>query len=90
MTRAEDLRVEAERLRQRAEVLVRVAEVIETVYTACDTGRCPSGPCLDCPAHVGEGQPGICLFVRLRGVVDAYLSKTNEQRKRPDPIIEVD
>jgi len=66
---------------------VRVAEVIETVYTACDTGRCPRGPCLDCPAHVGEGQPGICLFVRLQGVVDAYLSKTDKQRKRPDPII---
>lgn len=88
MTRAEDLRAEAERLRRRADVLVRVAEVIESVHAACDTCRCPNGPCLDCPAHVG--QPGICLFVRLQGVVDTYLSKTDKQRKRPDPIIEVD
>lgn len=89
MTRADELLAEAERLRQRADVLVRVAEVIESVHAACDTCRCPNGPCLDCPAHVGEGQPGICLFVRLRGVVDAYLSKTDKQQ-RPDPIIEVD
>ena len=83
MTRAEELRDEAdtlrqraERLRQRADVLFRIAEIIETVYTACDTGTCPNGRCQDCPAYVG--QPGICLFVRLRGVVDDYLLKMQE------------
>lgn len=77
MTRAEDLRAEADALRQRADILVRVAEVIETVHTACDTGTCPRGHCRDCPAYVGH--PGICLFVRLRGVVDAYLLGRREE-----------
>lgn len=87
VTRAEELRDEADALRKRADILVRVAEVIETVHAACDSGTCPNGRCQDCPAHVG--QPGICLFVRLRSVVDDYEARPVKSSE-PSEIIEVD
>ncbi len=76
MTWAEKLRAEAAALRERADILVRIAEVTETVHAACDSGTCPNCRCQDCPAQVGR--PGICLFVRLRGVVDGHALKMRE------------
>ena len=72
MMRAEGLRAEAAALQQRAAVLVAVADVADAVHDASD-GVCPGCPCTKCPAHVGH--PGICLFVRLQGVVDDYFQK---------------
>lgn len=71
MTGTEELRAEADALQQRAAVLVKIADVTDAVLEASESGECPKCSCKKCPAYVG--QPGICLFVRLRGMVDKYL-----------------
>lgn len=84
MTRAEELRAEAAALRQRAAVLGSIANVTDAVYAVSkNSDICPGCSCRKCPAYVGH--PGVCLFVRLRGVVDAYFFRP----KSCDPVIEV-
>lgn len=90
MTRTEELRAEAKALQRKAGILVAVADVADDVYAAMEAADCPNSACKECPAYVGH--PGICFFVRLKGVVDAYLLREEEppvQTSEPSPIIEV-
>jgi len=83
------LRDRVESMVGRAEMLLSVADAIDAVTKACDMQQITcSGPCKRCPAYVGH--PGMCLFVRLDGVIGDYLDKHPAgEQPNCDPVIEV-
>jgi len=66
------LRDESTRLKRTADVLGSIADLSDIICEAADTSQCPGCGCPDCPAYVGDGKPGLCVFSRLKNIVHEY------------------